>query len=105
MTTSRSRSTTTPDAISFDGDRFLVPAELIAKAFDLATADVPEGMRHGTITSRSETGMEEDAGRWRITFFYNGRALRLTIDAQGEVLKRALFDAPGRTAYVFDPTV
>ncbi|MCV3273549.1 DUF6522 family protein [Roseobacter sinensis] len=97
MTTSRSRPTTTPGTISFDGDRFLVPAELIATAFDLAPADVPDLMRHGSITSRSETGVEEDAGRWRITFFYNGRALRLTIDAQGEVLKRALFDTPGRS--------
>jgi hypothetical protein len=98
MTTSSSRPTTTPDVITFDGNRFLVPAELIATSFDLAPADVPDLMRHGTITSRSETGVEEDAGRWRITFFYNGRTLRFTVDAQGDVLKRTLFDTPGRTA-------
>lgn len=78
--------------------RFTVDADLVSAAFGLEPADVPALMRAGGITSRCETGIEEDAGRWRLTFYHGGRALRLTVDSGGRVLKRATFDAPDHGA-------
>lgn len=73
---------------------FQVDAALLAEAFGLDPAAVPGLMRAGRITSRCERGEGEDAGRFRLSFFHAGRALRLTVDAQGTILSRALFDRP-----------
>lgn len=75
---------------------FVVEAESIAEAFGIAAATVHGLMQSGAITSRCEKGEGEDAGRWRLTFFYNNRAFRLTVDAASKVLSRAQFDAPRR---------
>jgi hypothetical protein len=50
-------------------------------------------MRAGAITGRTERGEGEDAGRFRLTLFHGGRALRLTVDAGGDILSRATFPA------------
>lgn len=83
-----------PDTVERTGDGFAVPAELIGPAFGMEPAHVPELMRSGAITSRCETGVEDDAGRWRITIFHAGRALRLTVTDTGHIVSRATFDAP-----------
>ena len=74
------------------GSGFEVDAGLIASSFGLDPAGVPGLMREGAITSRCETGVDEDEGRWRLTFFHGSRALRLTVDRTGAVLLRATFD-------------
>lgn len=79
--------------VSITSEGFVVDARLIGAAFDLEAATVPERLRAGEITSRSETGVDEDAGRWRLTFYHGGRALRLTVDASGSVLSRSTFAA------------
>ncbi len=53
----------------------------------LDPAEVPVKMRSGEITSRSEQGVDEDAGRVRLTFWYAGQRVRLICDADGTVLK------------------
>lgn len=68
-----------------------VDAAVIATGFGLEPANVPGLMRAGQITSRFETGIGEDEGRFRLTFYHNARALRLIVDTQGVVLKRARF--------------
>jgi len=73
---------------------FVVDAEVLAEAFGIEAADVQPRMQSGALTSRCEQGVDEDAGRWRLTFYHNGRALRLTVDVSGEILGRARFDAP-----------
>ena len=75
---------------------FEVEAELIGDAFRIEPSEVTALMRSGTITSLCERGVSEDEGRWRLTFFHGGRALRLTVDGMGEILLRATFDAPRR---------
>ena len=72
-------------------DGFVVDAEVIAEAFGLEAKDVQPLMRSGEVTSVSETGVGEDAGRSRITFRYNGRTLRLVVDTEGTILKRSSF--------------
>lgn len=79
--------------VAITAEGFVVDAEVIAAAFGLDPATVPERLRRGEITSRSETGVDEDAGRWRLTFFSGGRALRLIVDAEGTILSRSTFPA------------
>lgn len=79
-----------------DGDSFVVDAAILADEFGLSEDDVRQGMRNGAITSRCETGVDEDAGRWRLTFHHGDRALRLVVDEAGEVITRSRF-ATGRT--------
>jgi hypothetical protein len=46
-------------------------------------------MREGAITSSCERGIEDDAGRYRLIFFYKSRRLRLIIDEAGRVIQRS----------------
>ena len=39
----------------------------------LDPALIPQKMRSGEITSRSETGIDEDAGRMRLIFYFDQR--------------------------------
>lgn len=79
--------------VSVTAEGFVVDAEVVGAAFDLDPATVPERLRSGEITSRCETGVDEDAGRWRLTFYCGGRGLRLTVDEKGVILSRATFAA------------
>ncbi|MGV8953715.1 MAG: DUF6522 family protein [Cypionkella sp.] len=72
---------------------FEVDAGLIAKAFGLDTANLKEKMRAGTVTSRCEKGVGDDAGRFRLTFHYAFQVLQLTVDANGCVLAQTSFPA------------
>ncbi len=76
---------------------FVVAAESIAEAFGIAASSVQGLMQSGAITSRCEKGEGADEGRWRLTFFYNNRAFRLTVNAASEVIGQARFDAPRRS--------
>ncbi len=80
--------------VTRDEQGFVVDATLLGSAFGIDAAEVPGLMRDNAITSRSETGIDEDAGLHRLTFYFQGRALRLTVDDTGQILKRATFDAP-----------
>ncbi|SFS19691.1 DUF6522 family protein [Yoonia litorea] len=60
----------------------------------LDPATVPAKMRQGEITSRSEEGIDEDAGKHRLTFWYKGRRVRIICDAQGNVLKTTRTNPP-----------
>ncbi|MGJ8621850.1 MAG: DUF6522 family protein [Yoonia sp.] len=53
----------------------------------LDPAEVQEKMRSGAITSQSEHGEGEDAGRIRLTFWCNELRVRLICDQSGEVIK------------------
>lgn len=73
------------------GPDFSVDAALLAEAFAITQAQVQLDMRAGTITSRCEAGVDEDAGRWRLTFHRGDRAVRFIVDDAGQVLTRASF--------------
>ena len=53
-------------------------AQIIADGFDLEPARIPALMRDGAITSLCECGIDEDAGRYRLTFFHKSRRFRLS---------------------------
>ena len=81
-----------------EGDRFVIAAADLAEALGLTEEAVKAGLREGTITSRTEMGMDSDAGRWRLTFFHGGRALRFTVDAEGVVQRQTRFPVRARPA-------
>lgn len=69
----------------------VVDVSLIANAFDLDPTEIQNLMRAGKITSRCERGVGKDAGRWRLTFWYAQRALRLTVNENGAILSQVCF--------------
>ena len=78
--------------IEFENGAIQVAAEDIAPGLHLTPDEVMQGFRSGTITSVCEQGLEEDAGRFRLTFYSARRRLRLTVDAGGAILKRSSAD-------------
>ncbi len=84
--------------VSVMTDGFIVDAAIVGAAFGVAPADVPARLRTGAITSRCETGVADHAGRWRLTFYSGGRALRLVVDGSGTILSRATFPAHAPSA-------
>ncbi|WP_417280686.1 DUF6522 family protein [Celeribacter sp.] len=74
---------------------FVIEASLLADAFGLSQEEIKARMRSGFVTSRCEAGVDEDAGRWRLTFHHGGRACRFIVDTGGNILTRATF--PVRT--------
>lgn len=77
--------------IERDDGGFVIPAGMLADAFGLSEDEVRTSMREARITSSTEIGVDEDAGRWRLTFYYRDRACRFTVDGDGRVLNRAAF--------------
>ncbi|MFG6621000.1 DUF6522 family protein [Sulfitobacter sp. 1A05707] len=67
----------------------VIDAVDLGSLLGLEPAAVQDGMRRGEITSRYETGQNEDAGRFRLTFFYAGTKLRLTCAKDGTVISRS----------------
>ncbi|WP_299601193.1 DUF6522 family protein [uncultured Tateyamaria sp.] len=64
----------------------VIDARDLGKLLEIAPADVQEKMRAGEITSKYEIGQDEDAGRFRLTFYCGGRRVRLTCADDGTVL-------------------
>lgn len=80
-----------PD-ITRTGEDFTVDAKIIAEGLELPEHAIARAMSSGAITTRFERGEGEDAGRYRLSFFYRSRTLRLTVDEGGAILSRARFD-------------
>lgn len=69
-------------------DAIEVDAALLASAFDLTPDQVMRELRQGVITSRSEHGVDADAGRRRLTFFRGRKRVRIVLDAGGAILQQ-----------------
>lgn len=74
-----------------------VDANDLGPLLGLEPAEVQQKMRAGEITSQSEEGVEEDAGRVRLTFWYKGRRVRLICDGEGTVLKTTTTNSASKT--------
>ena len=83
-------------AVTRDGETFVVEAAFLAEAFGLSEEEVRQAMAAGRINTRCEAGIDEDAGRWRLTFRHGGRTLRLVVDAAGTILSRSRITAAPR---------
>ena len=69
-----------------------INASVIAQGLALEPSLVQAMMRKGEITSLCERGMNEDAGRYRLTFFHKSRRFRLIVDRSGTVIRRSIVD-------------
>ncbi len=78
--------------IEFDGDDPCIDARIVAEAFALTPTQVMAALRDGAITTLTERGAGDDAGRWRLTFFHDNCRLRLIVDANGAILRRSQVD-------------
>ena len=84
--------------ITFAGGTLQVDAATVAAGLQMDPEALRVALRDGTVTSRSETGEAEDAGRFRITFFSASRRMRLVVDATGAVLQQSSADYIRRSA-------
>ncbi len=75
----------------------VIDAADLALALKLEPQQVMDLMREGAITSRFETGVDDHAGTFRLTFTYAGTKVRFTCDADGHVLKTARFSKGHKT--------
>ena len=78
--------------IEFENNSVLIDASILGEGLGLEASSVPMLMRLGAITSLCERGIDADAGRFRITFFYATRRLRLVVDAVGNIVERSTID-------------
>jgi len=72
--------------VDMTGGQATVDAADLGPLLGLDPSQVPEKMRSGEITSRSETGVDADAGRLRLIFYYNDKRVRLTCTTDGDVI-------------------
>lgn len=84
--------------ISIAEGRFEVDADAVAKGLKITASDLRQGLQSGQITSQSETGMDEDAGRYRLTFYSPTRRFRMVVDARGEIVTTSSADYSRRGA-------
>lgn len=78
--------------VQFEDRAIVVDAEVIGKALGIDQILVQQFMREGKITSLSERGIDDDAGTYRLTFFYENRRARLTVNEQAHILRRSSID-------------
>lgn len=75
---------------------FVIDVALLAGALNLTEDEIRRRMRNGEITSLCETGVDEDEGRWRLTFYHGNRACRFIVDAVGNILDKTTFPTRAR---------
>ncbi len=80
------------NAVVFADGEFSVDAAEIAEGLRIHPTQVLAGMRQRRITSLCERGIDEDAGRYRLTFFYARRRFRLVVDEAGTIIDRMVED-------------
>jgi uncharacterized protein DUF6522 len=78
--------------IEFEEGALKVDATIIGQSLGIEPARVQGLMREGKITSLCERGMDDDAGRYRLTFFYESKRFRLVVDDAGNVVQRSTVD-------------
>ncbi len=79
------------EAITIVNGEITVDAELLAPKLGLSAAALKAEMRKGSIDSVAETGINEDAGRTRVTFRYRTRAWTVVVDPDGTLHDRLSF--------------
>lgn len=75
--------------VEFDENAFSIDATVIGESLGIEPSLVQDRIREGKITSLCERGVDEDAGRYRLTFFFGNRRFRLVVDEEGRIIQRA----------------
>ncbi|GAB5467936.1 MAG: DUF6522 family protein [Rhodospirillales bacterium] len=69
-----------------DGD-ITIAAEILAPGLGLSVSALKANMAKGLVTSVSETGQGEDAGRRRLTFRYRAKVWRVVVEPDGRLVE------------------
>ena len=77
------------NAVKFADGEFSIEATVIAEGFAIDPVLVQPRMREGKLTSRCERGVDQDAGHYRLTFFYDIRRFHLVVDEAGNLVERS----------------
>lgn len=78
--------------VEFEDGAVQIDAAVVASGLGLAPESLLAGMRDGKVTSLSETGVGDDAGLFRLTFFCANRRLRLVVDGSGIIVRQSAID-------------
>ena len=70
-------------AVSLAKGHITIDAELLAPKLGLSVTALRANMAKGLVTSLAESGIDDDAGRTRLTFRYRSRVWRLVREADG----------------------
>jgi hypothetical protein len=81
--------------IEFDDGAVRIDATIVANGLGITAALLLERMRDGRITSLCEKGVDEDSGRFRLTFFSENCRLSLVVDDSGTIIQRSAIDFGG----------
>jgi hypothetical protein len=76
--------------IEITNDHILVDAELLARMLTIESAMVPALMQARVITSICEKGLGVHQGQYRLSFFFQNRRARLSVDRSGNILQRSI---------------
>jgi len=72
--------------IEIEDGTLSIDATVIAEGLGIGAAEVQALMREGRITSICERGIDDDAGRYRLTFFFGNRGFRVVADESGQII-------------------
>jgi hypothetical protein len=78
--------------VEFENGALAIEASVIAEGLGIALPQLKQQMRDGRVTSLSERGIDDDSGRYRLTFFSEHRRFRIVIDETGTILQRSSLD-------------
>jgi hypothetical protein len=78
--------------IEFDDGIVQIDASLIAEGLGIEPSRLQAAIRERRITSRYERGIDQDAGRHRLTFISERRRLSFILDDAGNVVRRSVID-------------
>jgi hypothetical protein len=86
------RQVRTMKPLEFEDGAIQVDATIVAAGFGLAPTVFLDHLREGRITSLCERGIDDDRGRYRLTFFSGTRRFRLVVDERGAIVQRSAID-------------
>jgi hypothetical protein len=78
--------------VEFEEGALRIDAAVIGQGINVEPSLVQDRMREGKITVLCERGVDEDAGRYRMTFFHENRRFRLVVDEEGTAIQRSTVD-------------
>ena len=78
--------------VHFEQGALTIDAAVIGRGLNDEPSLVPVRMREGRITVLCERGYADDAGRYRLTFFYENQRFRIVVDEEGNAIHRSTVD-------------
>ena len=74
--------------ISMDDEGATIDAAILAQGLGIEAAEIDLLIREGRLTSSFEKGVGADEGKSRLTFWIEGKRLRVVVDDSGTILQR-----------------